>query len=117
VRSGIAALQAHVAVTVCSFERRGHFVLDLFRTEVLGFQPKTLGAAMDRSETTADGDRDWKNAEAQSDPGPPEQRPQPMLSRGERWLACATAAAVLVSGVNALVQVWKVLIEYIVRHG
>ena len=32
------------------------------------------------------------------------------LTRGQRWLACATAVAVLLSGLNASVQVWKALL-------
>lgn len=34
------------------------------------------------------------------------------LTRGQRVLATATAAAILLSGVNALVQVMRVLVEY-----
>ncbi len=34
------------------------------------------------------------------------------LTRGQRVLAATTAAAILLSGVNALVQVMRVLVEY-----
>ncbi len=76
-----------------------------------------LGAAMNRSETNASGDRAWTETEGKPDAEPAGQRPQSVLTRGERWLACATAAAVLLSGLNALLQVWKALLEYCVRHG
>lgn len=46
-----------------------------------------------------------------------EQHAQPRHSWGERWLARAMAAAALSTGLNALVQALKVLIEYYFRRG
>ncbi len=37
---------------------------------------------------------------------------QPCLTRGQRWLAGATAVAVLLSGLNASVQVWKAVHDH-----
>ncbi len=39
------------------------------------------------------------------------------LTWGQKWLAAATAPAVLVSGLNALVQITRTLIECWGRHG
>ena len=41
----------------------------------------------------------------------PHQLAAPCLEHGQRWLAWATAVAVLLSGLNASVQVWKVMAE------
>jgi len=69
---------------------------------------------MEISDTTADSDRAWTAAEPQSEPGLAKRRRPSCLTRGQRWLAGATAAAVLLSGLNATVQIWKVVAE---QHG
>ena len=56
-------------------------------------------------------------AEPNSDENTAEQAAQPRHSWGERWLARAMAAAALSTGLNALVQAVKVLIEYYFRRG
>ena len=62
--------------------------------------------------------------DATTDPGPVRVRAkrtvrhlehrlsQPCLEHGQRWLAWATAIAVLLSGLNASVQVWKAGVEH-----
>jgi hypothetical protein len=72
---------------------------------------------MDHSEPTASGDRAWAPESSRSAPSHAERHAQPGLTRAQRWLAWATAIAVLMSGLNALVQVGRVASEYFARHG
>ncbi len=72
---------------------------------------------MDQFETANNSEQAWVDAEAKSDSEYPEQEPLPVLTRGQRWLAYATAAAVLLSGLNALVQVCRLIIESLARQG
>lgn len=56
-------------------------------------------------------------AEPNSDENTAEQHVLPGQSWGERWLARAMAVAALSTGLNALVQALKVLMEYYFRRG
>lgn len=69
---------------------------------------------MDHSHTTASPDRAWAAPEPQPAAERDDLRRVSCLTRGQRWLAGATAIAVLLSGLNASLQVWKVLAEH---HG
>lgn len=67
---------------------------------------------MDRSRATITIDRAVPAATIQpaTDAGCPS--PQSCLTRGQRWLAGATAVAVLLSGLNASVQVLKAVLDH-----
>jgi len=75
---------------------------------------------MDHSEPTAGDDQAWA-PEARDvsgcEAGNAERPVELGLTRAQRLLAWATASAVLMSGLNAMVQVWRVAIEYFARHG
>ncbi len=90
-----------------------HSVLDLFRTTILWFRQHKLEDAMDHPDATTNlgpvrvrAKRTARHSE--------HRLPQPCLEHGQRWLARATAVAVLLSGLNASVQVWKAGVEH---HG
>ncbi len=70
--------------------------------------PPDPATTHDQARTTAEPDSGENTAE---------QHAQPRHSRAERRLACAMAAAALSTGLNALVQALKVLIEYYFRRG
>lgn len=72
---------------------------------------------MQRPDPTNNHDQAWATAESNYGSDAAKHHALPGLTRGQRWLAGATAGAVLLSGLNALVQVWKVLLEYVLRHG
>ena len=88
------------------------FVLDLFKTEILWFGMDELEAAMDRSHATVVADPAVPAASIQSAMDVRAQPRQSCVSRGQRWLAGATAAAVLLSGLNASVQVVKAALDH-----
>ncbi len=69
---------------------------------------------MDRFDVTATPDRDRPSTEGRPAGYMEDQRSQSCLVQNQRWLAWATAIAVLLSGLNASVQVWKVAAEH---HG
>ncbi len=66
---------------------------------------------MDRPDTTATPVRTRTAEEARPTAELTQQRCQPTLTWRQRLLAGATATAILLSGLNALVQVWKVVVE------
>lgn len=72
---------------------------------------------MHTTDPTASHNQGWIKAKSNCRPEGERRHADISLTRGQRWLACATAIAVLLSGLNALVQVWKVLIEYHAHHG
>ncbi len=72
---------------------------------------------MDQFETANNSEQAWVDTESKSESEHPEQEPLPVMTRGQRWLAYATATAVLLSGLNAVVQVWRALAEVFTRHG
>jgi len=75
---------------------------------------------MDHSEPTAGGNRAWAPEDgdmSRCEAGDAERPVELGLTRAQRLLAWATAIAVLMSGLNAMVQVWRVAIEYFARHG
>jgi len=88
------------------------FVLDLFKTEILWFWPELPEAAMDRTHATTVIDRAVPAATVQSTTDDGGQPRQSCLTRGQRWLAGATAVAVLLSGLNASVQVLKAVLDH-----
>jgi len=88
------------------------FVLDLFKTEILWFWPELPEAAMDRSHATTVIDRAVPAATVQPTKVAGGQSPQSCLTRGQRWLAGATAVAILLSGLNASVQVLKAVLDH-----
>ena len=71
---------------------------------------------MEGSDPNAPSDPAWSTERSQNGSAATEHRIQPVLTRGQRWLAGATAGAVLLSGLNALVQVWRVATEWSMRH-
>jgi len=88
------------------------FVLDLFRTGILWFGLDEPEAAMDRSHATVVTDSALPAANAQPAKEVNAQPRQSCLTRSQRWLAGATAAAVLLSGLNASVQVVKAALDH-----
>jgi len=75
---------------------------------------------MDHSETRARDDRAWA-PESSSGPGSEPDcavpRVRPSLTRAQRLLAWVTGSAALMSGLNALIQVLRVVMDYFARHG
>ncbi len=67
---------------------------------------------MDRSHATTIIDRAVPDATIQPTPDVGGQLRQSCLTRGQRWLARATAVAVLLSGLNASVQVLKAVLDH-----
>lgn len=67
---------------------------------------------MDKSDATADHARAQATESSQPCGRAADHRPRLSLTRRQRLLAGATAIAVLLSGLNALVQVGKVAVEY-----
>jgi len=67
---------------------------------------------MDRSHAPTVIDRAVPAANPQPTTDAGGQSPQSCLTRGQRWLAGATAAAVLLSGLNASVQVLKAVLDH-----
>ena len=67
---------------------------------------------MDRSHATTIIDRAVPAATIQPTTDTGGQPPQSCLTRGQRWLAGATAVAVLLSGLNASVQVLKAVLDH-----
>lgn len=66
---------------------------------------------MDRSNETVTPVRIRTTKEPQSTADPAEHRDHLGLTWRQRLLAAATATAILVSGLNALVQMWKVVFK------
>ncbi len=62
-------------------------------------------------------DQAWTIAEPECEEEPEEQFAMPGQSWGERWMARLMAVAALSTGLNALVQAVKVLIEFYFRRG
>lgn len=67
---------------------------------------------MDRSHTTTVIDRAVPATTVQPTTDAGGQSPQSCLTRGQRWLAGATAVAILLSGLNASVQVLKAVLDH-----
>ena len=67
---------------------------------------------MDRSRATTVIDRAVPAANPQLATDDGGQSPQSCLTRGQRWLAGATAVAILLSGLNASVQVLKAVLDH-----
>ena len=67
---------------------------------------------MDRSHATVVADPAVPSANAQPAMDVNAQPRRSCLTRGQRWLAGATAAAVLLSGLNASVQVVKAALDH-----
>ncbi len=67
---------------------------------------------MDRSHAPTIVDRAMPAATIQPTTDAGGQPPQSCLTRGQRWLAGATAVAVLLSGLNASVQVLKAALDH-----
>ena len=67
---------------------------------------------MDRSHATVVADPAVPSANAQPAMDVNAQPRRSCLTRGQRWLAGATAAAVLLSGLNASVQVLKAVLDH-----
>ena len=67
---------------------------------------------MDRSHATAIADPVMPAANPQLAMGVNDQPRQSCLMRGQRWLAGAMAVAVLLSGLNASVQVLKAVLDH-----
>jgi hypothetical protein len=76
-----------------------------------------LEAPMHPPDPAATHDQARTRAEHDSGEKPVEQRAQRRHNWGERWLARAMAVAALSTGLNALIQALKVLIEYYFRRG
>ena len=57
------------------------------------------------------------SASGRADAGENARHPPAQLLPGPTWLPLATAAAVLISGLNALVQVLRLLAATVVPHG
>ncbi len=69
---------------------------------------------MTRSNLAPTPTRAWAEPETKPEGGPLGRR-QPASTGAQRVLAGAIAAAILLSGLNALVQVGKVALEYLSR--
>ena len=67
---------------------------------------------MDRSHATTIVDRPTPAANLQPATDAGDRPRQSCLTRGQRWLAGATALAVLLSGLNASVQVLKAVLDH-----
>ena len=67
---------------------------------------------MDCSHATTINDRTVPTGTIQPPTDASGHSPQLGLTRGQRWLAGATATAVLLSGLNASVQVWKAVHDH-----
>ncbi len=71
---------------------------------------------MKNPDPTVTSEQAWPTEQAGPGPAATERHTRPALTWGQRWLVRATASAVLLSGLNALLQVWKVIIECCIRH-